>query len=250
MDKQLSIGAINFALAGTAHSAIASKCPHNNHFAVGLPNADYFDGRNMEALPANANVWDRQILERLISTAGIEKSKLNACELIVKYGSLFQVLLAAEEKKIEGTLGTLLLLMVDAHKAILDNKLNAKPILANSGAVIEYLTATMAHLVFEQVRVLFLGLSNKLIADKVVSIGTIDEAPIYPREIVKHALDLGATGLIIAHNHPSGNPRPSIYDIQITKKLMAACREIKIEVHDHIVIASEGWTSMRADGHI
>ena len=102
-------------------------------------------------------------------------------------------------KKIEGTVGALLLLVVDAHQAILADKLIAKPILANSGAVIEYLKATMAHLVFEQVRVLFLGLSNKLIADKIVSIGTIDEAPIYPREIVKHALDLGATGLIIAH---------------------------------------------------
>jgi DNA repair protein RadC len=250
MDKQLSIGSSDFAFAGIVDPGVASASAFADYFSVGVSDADYFDSRNMEACSANAIVWDRQILERLLSTAGVETSKLRAGELILRYGSLFQVLLAAEQKKIEGTLGTLLLLIIDAHKAILDNKLKAKPILANSQAVIEYLTATMAHLVFEQVRVLFLGLTNKLIADKIVSTGTIDEAPIYPREIVKHALDLGATGLIIAHNHPSGDPRPSMDDIQNTKKLMAICREIKIDVHDHIVIASEGWTSMRANGLI
>ena len=250
MDKQLSIGSSNFAFAGVVDPGVASASAFVDYFSMGIPNDRDIMHRNLEACSTNANVRDRQILERLLSTAGAERTDLNASDLIVKHGSLLQVLLAAEQKKIEGTVGALLLLVVDAHQAILADKLKAKPILANSAAVIEYLKATMAHLVFEQVRVLFLGLSNKLIADKVVSIGTIDEAPIYPREIVKHALDLGATGLIIAHNHPSGDPRPSMDDIQITKKLLAACREIKIEVHDHIIIASEGWTSMRADGHI
>ncbi|MGB5077537.1 MAG: DNA repair protein RadC [Sphingorhabdus sp.] len=160
------------------------------------------------------------------------------------------MLLAAEQRKIKGVIGTLLMVMVETHKALLHTKISSHPVLANSQAVIEYLKATMAHLLFEQVRVLFLGLTNKLIGDKVVSIGTIDEAPIYPREIVKIALDLGATGLIIAHNHPSGDPRPSRQDVETTKKLIIVCREIKIEVHDHIVIASDGWTSMRANGLI
>jgi DNA repair protein RadC len=170
--------------------------------------------------------------------------------LIARYGSLFLVLQAAGQGKIKGAAGTLLLLIFDTHKAILDHRLKAKPILANSKAVIDYLTAAMSHLVFEQVRVLFLGSTNKLIADRVVSIGTVDEAPIYPREIVKIALEVGATGLIIAHNHPSGDPNPSRADIENTKQLMAACRGVQLVVHDHIVVAAEGWMSMRASGLI
>jgi DNA repair protein RadC len=250
MDKQLSIGSSDFAFAGIVDPGVAAPSARGDYFSVGLSDADYLGGRNMEARSASENLWDRQILERLLSTVGVEKSKMCAGKLIGKYGSLLQVLLAAEQRKIDGSLGMLLMLVVDTHKAILDSKLRAKPVLASSQAVIEYLTATMAHLLFEQVRVLFLGLTNKLIADKIVSTGTIDEAPIYPREIVKHALDLGATGLIIAHNHPSGDPRPSTDDIRITKRLTSVCREINIEVHDHIIIASDGWTSMRANGFI
>lgn len=154
---------------------------------------------------------------------------------------------AAEEKKIDGMPGALLALTIEAHKALLYRRVTAKPILESSKAVIDYLKASMAHLLFEQVRILYLGLTHRLITDMVVSNGTIDEAPLYPREIIKHALDVGATGLIIAHNHPSGDPTPSVPDIENTRKLIAACREIQIEVHDHIVIAADGWTSMRAE---
>ena len=250
MDEQFSVGSSNFTFTGASHPDVASSSTFADHIIVGLPDAAHSGDRNLETSATEKSLRDRQVLERLLSTAGLVKPELSAAELIERYGNLFLVLQAAEQKKIKGTLGKLLLLIFDTHKAILDHKLKAKPILANSAAVVEYLTATMAHLVFEQVRILFLGNTNKLVADRVVSIGTVDEAPIYPREIVKIALEVGATGLIIAHNHPSGDPSPSHADIENTKRLIDACRGVQLVVHDHIVVAAEGWMSMRASGLI
>lgn len=250
MDEQFSASTSHLAFTGIADSGAAAESACVDHFPLDIPHAHNIDSRNMEASPASKNLWDRQVLERLLSTAGQTNAECNAIELIDKYGNLFLVLKAAEQNKIEGALGNLLLVILDTHKAILDHRLKAKPILANSRAVIDYLTAAMSHLVFEQVRVLFLGSTNKLIADRVVAIGTVDEAPIYPREIVKTALEIGATGLILAHNHPSGDPSPSRADIENTKRLIAACRSFQLVVHDHIVVAAEGWMSMRASGLI
>jgi DNA repair protein RadC len=250
MDSEFSMGSGRVASARAVNTGIASAGTLGDHFFMGLPNAHHFSDWNLEACKPDRSAWDRQVLERLLSTAGLAKAELSADELMQKYGNLFLVLQAAKQQKIKGALGKLLLLIFDTHKAILDHNLTARPILANSKAVIEYLTAAMAHLVFEQVRILFLGTTNKLVADRVVSIGTIDEAPIYPREIVKIALEVGAAGLIIAHNHPSGDPNPSRADIENTKRLMAACRGVQLVVHDHIVIAAEGWMSMRASGLI
>lgn len=250
MDKQFSIGSGDFAFAGIADSGVAAASAFVDNFTLDLSHADHSDSRNAKAYPADENIWDRQVLERLLSTSGLGKPTSIAADLIAQYDNLFLVLQAAEHKKIEGEVGSLLLAIFDAHKAILDHRLKAKPILANSKAVIDYLNVVMAHLVYEQVRVLFLGSTNKLVADRVVSVGTINEAPIYPREIIKIALDVGATGLIIAHNHPSGDPGPSRADIENTKQLIAACRGVQLEVHDHIVVAAEGWISMRASGLI
>ncbi len=250
MDEQFSIGSGDFAFTGIANSAFATGSAFVDHIALDLSHVNNSDSRNVKAYSADENIWDRQVLERLLSTAGLAKPTLIAADLIAQYDNLFLVLQAAEHKKIEGEVGSLLLAIFDAHKAILGHRLKAKPILANSKAVIDYLTGAMAHLVYEQVRVLFLGSTNKLVADRVVSVGTINEAPIYPREIVKIALDVGATGLIIAHNHPSGDPFPSRADIENTKQLIAACRGVQLVVHDHIVVAAEGWLSMRASGII
>lgn len=250
MDQQFSASASNLSFARIVNPGIATESACVDHIIMGLPDAAHSGAWNLETSATEKSLRDRQVLERLLSTAGLVKPELRAAELIERYGNLFLVLQAAEQKKIKGTLGKLLLLIFDTHKAILDHKLKAKPILANSAAVVEYLTATMAHLVFEQVRILFLGNTNKLVADRVVSIGTVDEAPIYPREIVKIALEVGATGLIIAHNHPSGDPNPSRADIENTKRLIDACRGVQLVVHDHIVVAAEGWMSMRASGLI
>ena len=110
--------------------------------------------------------------------------------------------------------------------------------LSKATDVIEYLIVAMARLPVEEVRVLFLDCKNRLIRDEVVSRGSISEAPIYPREILKRALALDASALILAHNHPSG-------DIDATSRLLKAAKELGITVHDHIIVGSEGWVSLR-----
>ncbi|WP_197460241.1 JAB domain-containing protein [Sphingorhabdus sp. M41] len=117
--------------------------------------------------------------------------------------------------------------------------------LSKATDVIEYLIVAMARLPVEEVRVLFLDSRNRLISDEVVSRGTISEAPIYPREILKRALALDATALILAHNHPSGDPNPSEGDIDATRRLLKAGKELGLTVHDHIIVGSEGWISLR-----
>ncbi len=126
--------------------------------------------------------------------------------------------------------------------------LAAAPLLSNSRAVIDYLFASMAHEPAEQVRILFLGAKNRLLRDEVISRGTVDQAALHPRVVIKRALELGATSLIIAHNHPSGDPTPSRQDIEVTRKVVAGGAPLDISVHDHVVIAKTGWTSFRALG--
>jgi DNA repair protein RadC len=116
--------------------------------------------------------------------------------------------------------------------------------------LIDYLTIDMAHLTRERVRVLYLNSRNMLILDEHVGDGSIDEAAIHPREVIRRALDLGATALILVHNHPSGSPQPSRADIQITNKIAEAGRLLGITVHDHVIIGREGHVSLKAKGLI
>lgn len=166
------------------------------------------------------------------------------------YGSLASVMRAAEQSKIGGAVGSTLTILAQAHKAVLRSKVAARPIMGSSKSVIDYLHATMASLTVEQIRVLYLNSANRLITDVIVATGTVDEAPLYPREIIKHALDTGATGMIVAHNHPSGDPTPSAADVAHTQDLISACSALHIRVHDHIIIGATGWTSMRAAKYI
>ncbi|MEE9432970.1 MAG: DNA repair protein RadC [Sphingorhabdus sp.] len=117
--------------------------------------------------------------------------------------------------------------------------------LSSAADVIEYLIVAMANLPIEVVRVLFLDIQNRLIRDEIVGRGSVSEAPIYPREILKRSLALGATALILAHNHPSGDPEPSEADILATHRLATAGAELGIAVHDHIIVGQAGWVSMR-----
>ncbi|MEO9600212.1 JAB domain-containing protein [Parasphingorhabdus sp.] len=125
------------------------------------------------------------------------------------------------------------------------DKMLDRTYLSNATDVIEYLVVAMAHLPIEEVRVLFLDSKNRLISDEVVSRGTISEAPIYPREILKRSLALDASALILAHNHPSGDPKPSDGDVEATNRLAKAGKALGLTVHDHIIVGSEGWVSLR-----
>lgn len=116
--------------------------------------------------------------------------------------------------------------------------------------VLAYLKCAMAHEAREQFRVLFLDRKNQLIADEVLGQGTVDHAPVYPREVMKRALELGASAVILVHNHPSGDPAPSSDDVVMTKRVIDAGRALSIGVHDHVVVGRDGVASMRALGLI
>ncbi len=125
-----------------------------------------------------------------------------------------------------------------------------KPVLGSWQALIDYLTIDMAHLTVERVRVLYLNAQNLLIHDEHVGDGSINEAAIHPREVIRRALDLGSTAIILVHNHPSGSPQPSRADIDITNRIAEAGRLLGIVVHDHIIIGREGHVSLRMKGLI
>ena len=128
--------------------------------------------------------------------------------------------------------------------------LRDNPVLGSWQALIDYLTIDMAHLNVERVRILFLNHQNMLVDDWHVGDGSIDEAAIHPREVIRKALDIGATALILVHNHPSGSPEPSRADIQITQRIAEAGRLLGIVVHDHVIIGRHGHTSLKAKGLI
>lgn len=128
---------------------------------------------------------------------------------------------------------------------VIREEASSQPILKSWQTVIDYCRARMSHLSIEQFRLLFLDQKNKLIADEVQQQGTINSTPIFPREIVKRTLELGASSLILVHNHPSGDPTPSQADIDITRRVMGAAKELEIHVLDHLIIGRFGHTSLR-----
>lgn len=125
---------------------------------------------------------------------------------------------------------------------------SAKPVLASWQALIDYLHVDMAHRTTERVRVLHLNTRNVLIRDEVMSDGSIDEAAVYVREVIRRAIDLGSAAIILVHNHPSGDPAPSRADIDLTRKVAEAGKRLGIALHDHIIIGASGHSSLRAMG--
>lgn len=125
-----------------------------------------------------------------------------------------------------------------------------RPVLSNWQAVVDYLQAAMAHEAVEQVRVLHLNTRNILIRDEMMNRGSIDEAPFYVREVIRRALELGSAGLILVHNHPSGDPTPSRADIDVTRKVAEAGKRLGILVHDHLIIGQGKHSSLRGLGLI
>ncbi|MBY0302506.1 MULTISPECIES: RadC family protein [Sphingomonas] len=124
------------------------------------------------------------------------------------------------------------------------------PLLSNWQALRDYLHAALAHDTIEQFRVLHLNTRNMLIRDEQMSRGTIDEAAVHVREVIKRALEIGSAALILVHNHPSGDPSPSRADIDITRAIVAAGKPLNIVVHDHIIVGAAGQVSLRAKGLI
>lgn len=116
--------------------------------------------------------------------------------------------------------------------------------------VLEYCQNEMSNLQYEQFRLIFLDVKNRVITDVVKQTGTVDQAPIYIREVVKHALEVGASALIMVHNHPSGDPTPSPNDIEVTNQISEVLSKINIKLHDHIIVANHEFCSLKALGYI
>jgi DNA repair protein RadC len=133
---------------------------------------------------------------------------------------------------------------------MLEVRVEGRPVLSSWDALGDYLHAAMAHKRVEEVRILFLNARNMLLANEALWQGSVDEASVHVREVIARAIALGATALIIVHNHPSGDPTPSSQDIRLTRDLAEAGRHMKVTVHDHVIVGATGRSSMRAMGLI
>jgi DNA repair protein RadC len=197
---------------------------------------------------------DYELLELLLFFAVLRRdTKPIARALITRFGSFARVLAAppAELKEVEGA-GDSVVAVIKAAQASALRMLRAevaeRPVLDNWDRLTGYLTAAMAREPIEQFRVLFLDTRNRLIADEAQSRGTVNHTPVYPREVVKRCLELGATALILVHNHPSGDPTPSRADIEMTAEVKAAAQALGIVLHDHLIIGNGRQLSFRREG--
>ena len=176
-----------------------------------------------------------------------------AKDLIARFGSFADVVsappaLLCEVKGIsEKTALDMKILQAGALKLGKETVLN-RPVLSSWTALLDYCRSAMQFETKEQFRVLFLDRKNKLIADEVLGQGTVDRAPVYPREVLKRALELGSTAIILAHNHPSGDPTPSQSDIAMTNQIITAAKAVDISIHDHLIIGRKNIASFKSLG--
>jgi len=201
-----------------------------------------------EAMP------DYELLELVLFAAIPRRDvKLLAKQLIARFGSFAEAIAAPRERLLEmDGIGENVVVQLKAIEAaalrLSKARLIGRPALSSWTAVLDYCTAAMARCAREEFRVLFLDRKNTLIADEVLGAGTIDHTPVYPREIVRRALELSASAMILVHNHPSGDPTPSRADIEMTRSIAAAAKPLGIAVHDHVIVARSGHASFKSLG--
>ncbi|WP_334164604.1 RadC family protein [Phenylobacterium sp.] len=176
-----------------------------------------------------------------------------AKQLLARFGSLGGVLGATPEelRTVKGVGEAVALDVKLLHEAALRmgrEQVVRRPVISSWSALLAYVKTALAHEAREQFRVLFLDRKNQLIADEVMNRGTVDHAPVYPREVVRRALELSASAVILVHNHPSGDPSPSSADVDMTRQVVDAARPLRVAVHDHLVVARDGVASFRALG--
>lgn len=197
---------------------------------------------------------DYELLELVLFRAVPRKDvKPLAHDLIERFGDFSRVVSAApiELQAVTGVgaaVVTELKLVEAAAQRLSRGRVMNKPVISSWAALLEYCHTTMSHLPTEQFRILFLDRKNRLIADEMQARGTVDHVPVYPREIVKRALDLHASALILVHNHPSGDPTPSEADISMTGQVATACSTLGLTLHDHLIIGKSNELSFRSEG--
>lgn len=206
------------------------------------------------AAPEWERLGDRALLAQLLRHAPADPDEV-AGRLLSRFGSLAAAASAdpCELARVARTgpgalldLGVLRELAVRLARA----EASRRPVITSWSALQAYARAALAHRPREQFRVLFLDNRNRLMLDEFIADGTVDHAPVYPREVVRRALEVSASAMVLVHNHPSGDPTPSRADIEMTRKVVDAARALGLQVHDHIVVGREGVASFRALGLI
>jgi DNA repair protein RadC len=202
----------------------------------------------LEALP------DYELLEvYLFRTFPRGDVKPLAKALLARFGSFSGVLAAsaAELKTVPGIGEAAAIDLKLLHEATLRvgrESVGKRTVISSWSALLGYVRVALANEPREQFRVIFLDKKNQLIADEVMNHGTVDHAPVYPREVMRRALELSSSSVILVHNHPSGDPTPSRADIDMTLQIVEAGRSLRISVHDHLVVGREGVASFKALG--
>lgn len=199
---------------------------------------------------------DYELLELYLFRSILRRDvKPIAKALIAKFGSFAEVIAApierlTEVKGVSEKIALDLKILRAASTKLGQESVLGRPVLSSWSALLDYCRAAMQFEPTEHFRVLFLDRKNRLIADEILGQGTVDRAPVYPREILKRALALESTAIILAHNHPSGDPTPSQSDIDMTKEIVQACKPISVTVHDHLIIGRDNIASFKTLGLI
>ncbi|MDZ4369862.1 MAG: DNA repair protein RadC [Phenylobacterium sp.] len=197
---------------------------------------------------------DYEVLELLLfRSVRRGDTKPLAKQLLTRFGSLGGVLGATIEelRTVKGVGPETALDLKLLHEVGLRTareQVARRPVISSWSALLAYVKTALAHEAREQFRVLFLDKKNQLIADEIMNRGTVDHAPVYPREVVRRALELSASSLILVHNHPSGDPTPSSADVDMTRQIVEAARPMRITIHDHLIAGRDGVASLKALG--
>ncbi len=219
------------------------------------PSAHYLGHRKRlrdRFLAAGADALaDYELLEMILFGARPRGDmKPLAKQLLRRFGSFPEVIAAPPEllRKIDGVGDAVIAefkLIQAAAARLMRAEVTRRPVLSSWSAVLDYCRAAQAFADIEQFRILFLDKRNQLIVDEVQQKGTVDHTPVYPREVVKRALELSATAVVLVHNHPSGDPTPSRADIQMTQAIIDVAKPLGIAVHDHIIVGRDGHASLK-----
>lgn len=217
--------------------------------------------RDVVARPSPASArpeWerldDRALLALLLRHAAADPDEI-ADSLLARFGSLAAAASAdpCELARVARTEPDALLdlgILRELTVRLARTEASRRPVITSWAALQAYARAALAHRPREQFRVLFLDNRNSLLVDEFVADGTVDHAPVYPREVVRRALEVSAAAMVLVHNHPSGDPTPSRADIEMTRKVVDAARALGLQVHDHIVVGRDGTASFKALGLI
>jgi DNA repair protein RadC len=201
-----------------------------------------------EAMP------DYELLEMVLFRAMKRgDTKPLAKQLLSRFGTFAEVMSADPQRLMEvrgvgEQVATEIKIVHAAAMRLMRGQVINRPLLNTWNAILDYIRAAMAFNDIEQFRILFLDKKNQLIADEVQQEGTVDHTPVYTREVVKRALELAASAIVLVHNHPSGDPTPSMADVEMTKKIVDAGHRLGLTVHDHVIVGRKGHFSFRSNG--